>query len=84
MTNQKDNPVKNTYNNVIPAALGTTAYVRRTDVAVSSTHTVVAWASVNGGPMEALIDVNGTGELTPVSELRQTTEDLFIDTPDED
>ena len=41
----------------------------------------MAWASVNGGPLEALIDVNKSGALTPISELRQTTEMVFTSHP---
>ncbi len=70
MNNQKDNTVKNTYNNVIPAASGTLMRIWRVPGDRGLPYPVVAWASVNGGPLEALVDVNDTGELTPASELR--------------
>lgn len=73
--------MKNTYNNVIPAALGTKVSVQRAPGDLSRDHPVVAWASVNGGPLEALIDVNKSGVLTPISELRQTTEMVFTRHP---
>ncbi len=73
--------MNNTYENVIPATLGTTAWVQRVEGESFSAHTVVAWASVNGGPLEALVDLNDTGELVPVSTLRDKAESFYTDHP---
>ncbi len=73
-----------TYESVIPAALGTVAWVQRVADEPDQAHTVVAWASVNGGPVEALVDVNDTGVLTPISELRRKSENVSTSHPDED
>lgn len=70
--------MSNSYEHVIPAASGTIVLVQRVPGEDSyREHRVAAWASVNGGPLEALVDVNDTGELTPMSVLRRTSEDVF-------
>lgn len=73
--------MSNTYSNVIPAALGTRVSVQRVPGDLSRDHTVAAWASVNGGPLEALVDVNKTGELVPISEIRENAESVFLHHP---
>lgn len=73
--------MSNTYENVIPAATDTVVYVQRASAEDSTCHTVVAWASVNGGPLEALVDLNDTGELVPLSLLRKKSEDVYVDHP---
>ena len=73
--------MSNTYENVIPATLGTTAWVERVPGESPKLHAVVAWASVNGGPIEALVDLNDTGELVPVSTLREKSEHVYTDHP---
>lgn len=71
--------MSNTYEHIIPAALGTKACIYR--VADEDPHwaPVVAWASVNGGPLEALVDVNDSGELTPISTLKANNYLVFTD-----
>ena len=73
--------MSNTYENVIPATAGTVAWVQRVPGEHHSPHTVVAWASVDGGPLEALIDHNEVGELVPMSTLRERSEDVYVAAP---
>lgn len=73
--------MSNTYEHVIPAALGTLALIQHASGERFHDYPVVAWASVNGGPLEALVDLNDTGELTPVSEIRATSTSVTIDHP---
>lgn len=70
--------------NVIPAAAGTRLRVQRASGEPYRDHVVVAWASFNNKPMEALVTLNDTGELTPLSAVRDEVEDLYIVHPGED
>lgn len=64
--------MNDTLTNVIPAASSTWAAIRRTPGDPVTVHPVPAWASVNGGPLVAMVHVNETGRLTSVEDLEET------------
>lgn len=62
--------------NLIPAQPNTEALVTRYD-GVRSVHRVHAWALI-AGRVEALVHINSTGELTPVSVLRDNDSEVVV------
>lgn len=64
-------------NPMIPAQPGTVAVVTRVPGEAPSTHPVSAWARV-GDRVEALVHINGSGELTPITRLRETVESVVV------